>query len=190
MKKNLKKIISNWKWLFCWSFICLGILLLIIVLIRQPMKKVITGLYSVEEVKKEEVNFPIKQKIKIDTDYLTGLWLYLDDYSLNNYNYKIELTDKEGKTYFKNNFNNYGSNIIYMGLGVIEDSLGMEFDLVITCDNCEDVFMATSLDENGGRVLKLVKENYVRNNIYYWHSIMAIAIGVVLLPIAKEEKKK
>lgn len=182
---KLKNIIYKWKKLFCWAWIGIGLLLLIIILVKKPMKKNIKMLsLPKEDIKIENVIFPIKQTINIDDNYLSGLWLYLEDDSINNYKYEIKIIDNTGQQYFYQKFNNYASNIIYMELGVIENSKGMDLELIINCDDCDNVKIGL-LGED--KKLKLSTENYIKNNIYYWYIIMFIIIGLVLLPLAREE---
>lgn len=186
MKKIISGIKKYYKLLFCYGIIGLGILLFIVVLIKQPIKKVINPLYDLDEMEVREVAFPFEQKINIEVDDLSGLWLYYEDDSLNEYVYEITLTDNEGKVYFYNKFDGYIPNIAYMGIGKLVDSKGMDMNLLIECENCKNVKMAL---ENETEELKLATESYVNNNnIFYWHSILAIVLGLVLLPLAKEDK--
>ena len=74
-----------------------------------------------------------------------------------------------------------------MGFGRIADSKGLDLNLLIECEECKNVKM--SLD-NDTKELKLATESYVsNNNIFYWHSILAIVLGMLLLPLAKKERK-
>lgn len=187
---KVEKIKNNWKLLFSLGIIILGILLFSIVLIKQPMKKTSNVLYdSSEKIVIKKVDFPIVQKLKVDIDNLSGFWIYLEDYSLNDYKYDIKLIDKKGKKYFYNVFDNYESNIIYINLECINNSKNMEFDLVINCKKCNNVKMAIAIDKKGNDTLKMMEEHYENNTrIYYWHSILAVIIGGILLLLAKGEK--
>ena len=186
MKKILKKIINNWKFLFCYGLIGIGVLFFVVIFIKHPMKKVTNSLYDPKEMEVQKVSFPIKQKIKLENDNLSGFWLYFEDDSINEYIYNVTLTDSLGKKYFEHEFDGYVPNIIYMGLGIITDSKGMEMELIIECETCENVKLSYDKENE---TLKLASENYVsNNNIYYWHAIMAIVIGLVLLPLVKEDK--
>ena len=68
------------------------------------------------------------------------------------------------------------------------------FNLKIKCDECEDVKIAksTAIDDSyivgdNDNTLKIYYEYYVYNNTFYWYSIMAIVLGVILVPFAKEK---
>ena len=184
MKKIIEFIKKSYKLFICYGLITLGLLLFVAVLIIQPFKKVTTPLYELDKMEVQEVSFPIEQKIKIDVDDLSGLWLFYEDDSINDYVYEVTLTDNKGTLYFYNKFDGYIPNIAYMGIGRISDSKGLELNLLIECEECKNVKM--SLDSTS-KELKLATENYVNNNnIFYWHSILSIVLGLVLLPLANE----
>lgn len=189
---NLRMIKDDWKLLFSLLMIGLGVLLFVVVLIKQPMKKGMTPLFNDgKEVLVKKVFFPIEQEITISADKLTGFWLYLDDDSINKYDYDVKLVDENDNIYFDNKFNDYKSNIIYMGIGLLENSVDKKLKLIIDCDSCNKVKMAVALDNRDNEVLKLYEESYVDNsNIYYWHAFLSIVIGLVLLPLAKEERNE
>ena len=76
-------------------------------------------------------NLTIEQKIKISDNNLSGMWLYFEDDSINDYVYNITLIDNNGNKYFYHEFDGYIPNIVYMGFGRITDSKNMEMNLVI-----------------------------------------------------------
>lgn len=195
---NNTKIINylkqKWKLLFCYLLILMGVLLILIVLIIRPIKKTTDYLYSQsEESILTEVKFPLQEKIKISNNKLTSLWLVLGDDSINNYVYEITLTNPSGKVYYQNIYNNYNSNIIRMDLGIIEKSYNEDLTLTIDCEECKDIKVETNgtkkdsyIVENMDRTLKIYYDYYIENNTFYWYSIMAIVIGLLLIPFAKE----
>ena len=41
--------------------------------------------------------------------------------------------------------------------------------------------------ENSDKILGVSLNYYQKNNSFYWYSILSITIGLILLPLAKEE---
>jgi len=154
MNKIINYLKQKWKLLLCYLLISMGILLVLLVLIVKPIKKTTEYLYSQsEESNITEIKFPLKEKIKINNNKLTSLWLVLDDQSINNYNYEITLTNSLGKIYYKNIYNNYDSTIIRMDLGIIEDSSNDDFKLIIDCEECNDVKIATNTTKKDSHII-------------------------------------
>lgn len=186
---------EKWKLLFCYLLIFLGILLIVIVLIVKPIKKTTHYVYSQSEASDiTEMTFPLEEKITIHHDKLANIWIYLEDESINEYTYEIELTNSKDEVYFENRFENYNSNIINIGLGLLEESEGETFNLKIKCDECEDVKIAksTAIDDSyivgdNDNTLKIYYQYYVYNNTFYWYAIMAIVLGIIFIPFAKEK---
>lgn len=195
---NYKKIINdikkNWRLLFSYLLILLGILLIIIVLVVKPIKKTSDYVYSqAEESNISEVAFPLEESITIHHNKLANIWIYLDDESINDYTYEIELTDSKDKIYFQNKYEQYNSNIINIGLGLVEQTEEESFHLKIRCDECQGVHIAksTAVDDSyivGDKdyTLKIYYEYYVYNYTFYWYAVMAIVLGMILIPFAKE----
>ena len=197
MKKLVLKLKNNWKKTFCFCLVLGSILFLLILLIKQPMKKNTNYVYNTGiESEIIEVQFPLKQYIKVNSDYLTTFTIYLQDDSINQYDYQIELKDKDGKVYFQNHYIHYESNIIILDLGVVPDSSNQEFELNITCEECEGVKASiresnddsTYIEGTKNQSLELSYDNYSKNNTYYWYPLMAVFIAFTLYPLAKEEK--
>jgi hypothetical protein len=150
------------------------------------------------EIEIKEISFPFEQKVKVSTDNLSYLDFYLEDYSLDDYDYYLEIFDLEGNIYFSNNYSDYVSNIIQTNFGLIKDSNELELTMRIDCDECNNVSVAVakSKDSNTSIVgledytMVISAVNYVRNTSFYWYSILGIVIAFTLLPIAWGEKNE
>lgn len=189
-------LLKCWKKLFCYLLIFLGILLFVVVLIVKPQKTNNTYLYdNTIESEKKTATFPIVQHIKVSEDNVYGMFLYFGSDDINQYPYKVTLKDIEGKKYFKHDFNlDYESNIVYMQFPLIKESKGKEFIITIDCSECDNVQLGyrdskekTNYIENNDKVLGISFNYYVENHSFNWYSILSIIIGLILLPLAKEE---
>ena len=197
LKRGQKYLLKYHEKLFCYLLIFLGILLLIIVLIVHPQKTNNIYLYdNTIEVEKKIATFPIVQHIKVSQDNAYGMFLFFGSDDINRYPYKITLKDMDGKEYFKHDFNlDYESNIVYMQFPIIKKSKDKEFIVTVDCQECNNVKLGYRKSigkdvyvENDNEVLGMSVNYYVKNNSFYWYSILSITIGFVLLPLAKEEK--
>ena len=172
---------EKWQLLFCYLLILLGVLLIVIVLIVKPIKKTSYYVYSQSDGSDmTEITFPLEEKITIHHDKLANIWIYLEDESINDYTYEVELINSKGEVCFKNIFENYKSNIININLGLIEECENVK---IATGTAIEDSYIVGDNDNT----LKIYYEYYVYNNTFYWYSIMAIVLGVILVPFAKEK---
>ena len=189
-------LLKRWKELFCYLLIFLGILLFVVVLIAKPQKTNNAYLYdNTIESEKKIATFPIVQHIKVSEDNVYGMFLYFGSDDINQYPYKVTLKDIEGKKYFKHDFNlDYESNIVYMQFPLIKESKGKEFIITIDCSECDNVQLGyrdskekTNYIENNDKVLGISFNYYVENHSFNWYSILSIIIGLILLPLAKEE---
>ncbi len=189
-------LLKCWKELFCYLLIFLGILLFVVVLIVKPQKTNNAYLYdNTIESEKKTATFPIVQHIKVSEDNVYGMFLYFGSDDINQYPYKVTLKDIEGKKYFKHDFNlDYESNIVYMQFPLIKESKGKEFIITIDCSECDNVQLGyrdskekTNYIENNDKVLGISFNYYVENHSFNWYSILSIIIGLILLPLAKEE---
>ena len=198
--KKLQRIFyyikRNWQKLFCYGLIMMGILLFMVVLIVKPQKTNNAYLYESKSKSQKRVSsFPLIQHIKVNQDNVYGLFLYFGDDDINKYPYRIVLKDTNNKEYFNHKFNrDYESNIVYMEFPVIRNSKGTEFILTIDCEECSNVkleYKKSSEDgsymENSDKILGVSLNYYQKNNSFYWYSILSITIGLILLPLAKEE---
>ena len=151
IKKILEVVKKRGKVIFCYSLIVLAVVLVLVVLVVKPQKINNNFLYDTGTKLDDSLvvsSFPIVQHIKIKQNKLYGMYLYLGSDDINKYPYTVELKDDSGKNYFSHKFNlDYESNIIYMGFPVIEDSYGKNFILSITCDKCENVQLAYSIQD-------------------------------------------
>ena len=196
MNKLLDYFKENCKILFCYLLILLGVLLAVIVFIKKPMKLVSNYVYSSNiESEISEVIFPLEQIIKVHHDNLTNIWIKLEDDSINNYNYRLNLKNHNNDILFENEYINYESNIILISLGLIEDSEDETFQLSIQCDDCQNVNIAkvNTLDDSyivgdEKNTMKIYYDYYEPNNNFYWYSIMSIVLGFVLIPFSKEKR--
>lgn len=189
-------LLKCWKKSFCYLLIFLGILLFVVVLIVKPQKTNNAYLYdNTIESEKKTATFPIVQHIKVSEDNVYGMFLYFGSDDINQYPYKVTLKDIEGKKYFKHDFNlDYESNIVYMQFPLIKESKGKEFIITIDCSECDNVQLGyrdskekTNYIENNDKVLGISFNYYVENHSFNWYSILSIIIGLILLPLAKEE---
>ena len=174
----------------------MGILLFMVVLIVKPQKTNNAYLYDSKSKSQKRVSsFPLIQHIKVNQDNVYGLFLYLGEDDINKYPYRIVLKDTNNKEYFNHKFNrDYESNIVYMEFPVIRNSKGKEFILTIDCEECSNVKLGYknsgedgSYMENSDKILGVSLNYYQKNNSFYWYSILSITIGLILLPLAKEE---
>ena len=160
------------------------------------MKLVSNYVYSSNiESEISEVIFPLEQIIKVHHDNLTNIWIKLEDDSINNYNYRLNLKNHNNDILFENEYINYESNIILISLGLIEDSEDETFQLSIQCDDCQNVNIAkvNTLDDSyivgdEKNTMKIYYDYYEPNNNFYWYSIMSIVLGFVLIPFSKEKR--
>lgn len=197
LKKGKNYLLKHCKKLFCYLLIFLGILLFLVVLIIKPQKTNNIYLHdNTIETEKKTSTFPIVQHIKISEDNAYGMFLYFGSDDINQYPYKVTLKDIDGKEYFKHDFNlDYESNIVYMQIPLIKKSKGKEFIITIDCQECNNVELGYREPigkdiyiENDNEVLGMAISYYTKNNSFYWYSILSIVIGLVLLPLAKEEE--
>ena len=197
MLEKIKKVKKNKELLFCYLLIGGSILFALLIFIIKPNKLDTTALYDyayMPEVK--EVNFPLVQQIKIEKDNLVAINLYLGESNINEYDYIVRLTDKDGNSYYEENFSNYNSNVISMNLGNMENSQDFEFSLTIDCETCSNISLDIGKSINKDNyivgtdkdVLKLEVNNYSVNNSYYWYSFLGIVIGLTLLPLTRGDK--
>lgn len=196
LKQWKNYLLNCWKKLFCYLLIFLGILLFVVVLIVKPQKTNNTYLYdNTIEAEKKTATFPIVQHIKVSEDNVYGMFLYFGSDDINQYPYEIILKDVEGKEYFRHDFNlDYESNIVYMQIPVIKKSKGKEFVVTINCEECNNVKLGyrdsnekDNYIENSNKILGVSFNYYVENHNFNWYSILSIVIGLILLPLAKEE---
>lgn len=189
-------LIKYWKKLFCYLLIFLGILLFVVVLIVKPQKTNNAYLYdNTIESEKKTATFPIVQHIKVSEDNVYGMFLYFGSDDINQYPYEIILKDVEGKEYFRHDFNlDYESNIVYMQIPVIKKSKGKEFVVTINCEECNNVKLGyrdssekDNYIENSNKILGVSFNYYVKNNGFYWYSLLSIIVGFILLPLSKED---
>lgn len=194
MNKALNFFKEKWKLLFCYLLILLGILLVIVVLIMKPMKLTSYYVYSQAEAADiSEVIFPLEEKIKINHSNLSDIWIYLEDNSLNAYSFQVELRNSKDEICFEHQYVDYESNILHIYLGLIEYSKDEVFTLKINCDECQNVKVAksTAVDNSyivgdSDNTLRIYYDYYVPNNTFYWYSILAVVLGLMLIPFAKE----
>ena len=189
-------LLNCWKKLFCYLLIFLGILLFVVVLIVKPQKTNNAYLYdNTIESEKKTATFPIVQHIKVSEDNVYGMFLYFGSDDINQYPYEIILKDVEGKEYFRHDFNlDYESNIVYMQIPVIKKSKGKEFVVTINCEECNNVKLGyrdssekDNYIENSNKILGVSFNYYVKNNGFYWYSLLSIIVGFILLPLSKED---
>lgn len=196
LKQWKNYLLKNWKKLFCYLLIFLGILLFVVVLIVNPQKTNSIYLYdnTIEEEEKE-ATFPIVQHIKVSEDNVYGIFLYFGSDDINQYPYKITLKDIEGKEYFRHDFNlDYESNIVYMQFPTLKESSNKEFIVTVDCKECNNVKLGyressnnNSYIENDNKILGISFNYYVKNNGFYWYSLLSIIVGFILLPLSKED---
>lgn len=198
VKKSVKWIKIHLKSLFCYFLIFLAILLFIVVIVKRPMKLITTYTYNTGvNVELKDVTFPIEQDIKVDVDNLNAITIYPGDVSLNQFQYQVKLTDEDGNQYFYHDFKDYDSDFMYLYFGTIPDSKNKTLRLIINCDECENVKMGigkslnngTSILGSSGDTLEISMNNYSKNNSFYWYSILAIVIALILLTLARSEEK-
>ena len=114
---NKTKVIDylkrKWRLLFCYLLIFMGVLLAIIVLVMRPVKLTDNYVYSpAVETNISEITFPLEQKIKIDHDKLSNVWIHFEDESINNYVYEVQLRNSKDDISFEHVYDGYESNII------------------------------------------------------------------------------
>lgn len=201
MKKTklFKWVSSNLNILFCYCLFGIAFLLLLFVLIYHPVKDATSYLYdNGQSGVLSNVSFPLNQKIQIDNDNLNAIDIYMGDYSINDYNYRVELLGIDGKEYFASDYNEYGSNIIHIPLGNIKNSKNKSFIISFYCEECNEVNMSL-VDSSDSKIvlenfedksLQITYNYFVKNNNYYWYIVLIVVFALTLLPLAKEMGEK
>lgn len=185
MKTKKINFKNNYRCYLLYALIILSLLFSLVVYIKAPVKKATVNRYDENvEFKKGNLKFPFKQDIYIDEDNLGGVYIYLGDTSINKYNYQLSLK-YDDKVLFYHDYKDYPSDTLYLGFARVNDIRGKKITLNIECMDCSNV-VADTID---GNKLKISTENYVKNNSYYWYSILLIVFCLTLLPLAKEESK-
>ena len=196
--KNLKNILKNKKLLFCYFLFFTSVLFALLLIVFQPQKANAYYPYKYSGKKIENISFPIAQHFHYELDELRSINLFLQNESLNQFNYKIDVIgEKTGHNYFSHKYINYNSNIIILDLNKIPSKDEKDFLINIDCQNCKNVKL--SLKESNdkknyiegrsdNKVLEFNLINNVTNNSYYWYSLVGIVISLMLYPFAKEEE--
>lgn len=194
MKKRFKKLLKNWKVLFCYALIGGGILFTLAIFIVRPMK--INTAYSYEYSNKltlEKVNFPVIQHIRFNEDKLKALNIYFRDDSIKDYTYRVKLLDDNGKEYFNYEIANRDSDMVALALDGISLEKNYDYLLRIECADCSNVEMSvkeasdeyTYVEGYDDKSLEVTINYFSENNGFFWYSAMAIVIGLTLLPVAR-----
>lgn len=192
MTKIKKFFIKNYKLIISYGFIFFGIITAITIIIVKPQKSETLFLYDSSSTSQTmPVSFPFEIQIKNKANNLNYVDFYLGNDSLNEYQYTLKLYD-EAKIYFEHEYVNYNSNIIRIPI-----TEGIELDKVLTlnidCKQCKDVKfdLYKSVDTSHiigdeENTLQIVEVGRSVNYGYIWYALLFVAIGLTLLPLAKE----
>lgn len=193
-KKNIVfKIRSRKKVVFSFFIILLGFLFGIFISIKKPKTLSNSTLYSEKDIfSLENVSFPLVEKIDTSDKSINAISLNLGDNSINKFEYKIQVLDKNDKVLFDHDFINYSGYDYYLYFGVNNTD---ELILKIDCPECNNVKVNTatinsnvSLNGTKKKSLKVGFTNYSVDYQYYWYSLMLILFGSVLLIFARSEE--
>ena len=101
----IKRIFYNKKKLFCYILILISILFSFFSFFIKPKKMNVNYLYDYSVKRIERVNFPLVQHFHASLDNFKIINIYLQDSSLNQYNYKIDVYgEKTGKNYYSHEY--------------------------------------------------------------------------------------
>ena len=195
--KILKKLKINHNVLIIYILILLSIILMMFIKLVKPEIVIQSAIINTnKELSIKEVKFPIVQNINLDKEKMKNINVYFHDVSINNYEYRISVYDKDKNVLFSHDYVDYESDIVLIDAGPLKKD--SNYQLIIECDTCENVKMAIgeSIDkhnkiENTKKdALKLTVDSYKHNNNYYWYPLMIIAICLTLLPLARSKNNE
>lgn len=193
-----KYILKKRKSIFCYSLVFISLILCLFILVIKPKKvETVQSFESKNDYELTKISFPFEQKIKINDNNLYFIDFYLHDLSINNYNYHLELLDDNNKLYYEHDYVNYDSDIIRISFAPLINSKDLNLKLRLTCDDCNDVYFATSkvsdndtyIVNDEDRTMNVYLSYYLDNRSYYWYVLLMLAVSFTLLPIALEEEK-
>ena len=173
-KKNIVfKIRSRKKVVFSFFIILLGFLFGFFISIKKPKTLSNSTLYSEKDIfSLENVSFPLVEKIDTSDKSINAISLNLGDNSINKFEYKIQVLDKNDKVLFDHDFINYSGYDYYLYFG---ENNTDELILKIDCPECNNVKVNTatinsnvSLNGTKKKSLKIGFTNYSVDYQYYW----------------------
>ncbi len=187
----------NFRLLFCIFLLLFAFAFLFAIVIIKPKKTNTLSLYdTTSEGINSYSNKEIIHNISPKVDNVVGLLVYFDDNSIIGCDFKINVSDQDGKNYFSHMVKNYQSNILDLKLGYIKDSSNKNFIMKLSLINCDKVKYKTTstlnnetyLMNNRNKTMKITVSYLTKNNSYYWYIAMLIACAFVLLPLSRSEK--
>lgn len=182
IKKHYQKIIA-------YGLIILGIIAFFLVLIIKPPKIVLQDVHDYTgSPSLSNVSFPLNYEVKIASDNAIFIQLLFGDDSINLYDYNVTVTNKD-QVVFEHLYDNETSNIIRLPLDEAIPNQGDTLSITIDCkEDCKDVKMEL-YDIDGQKIPRLLEGYQKRDLGFFWYSAFLIAVGLTLLPLAKERKK-
>ena len=177
----------------------MAVSLFLIVIIIKPRKPVVTYLYDTgKKTRIEKLPKNIVQYMNPGVDDINGLYVYLEDDSIINCDFHVDVTDDNNNKYFSQDIIDYESNILYLSFGNITNSKDKTFKLSINLLNCLETSGMVGKSINGknylgddkNKTLKITIDSTSKNNSYYWYIFMLISLSLLLFPLARGEENE
>ena len=162
-------------------------------IIKTPMKNSLTPLEE-GKYKLQEFDLPLTMHIKENQKNLNGIFLNIKDSNINDIDYKITITDNNGKTYFTKEFKNYNLNNIIINFENIKYPNNLELILKIDSKEKNKIQLPalkskTNYIESSNYILDASEYHFVKNYGYLWYIFMGIIVSIILL-LSLERKEK